>query len=184
MHSSTFDGVGKQHACASPGSHESGWGPVGQHHLDSRLQVDQRGHHLKNRPHLRPKGVMVGGPSQLYPIARGCRKGGGEEGQAPRYRPQFSSSICSAEVLWRRATRVLVLRCGARLIIWRSAVPVSSGCHFRAVLVFARYHATVASMPSRRAIAGRHPALRNTEMSSSLRGVPSGWVGSQRVSPV
>lgn len=55
--------------------------------------------------------------------------------------------------------------------------------HFLAAPAFARYHATVASMPSRSGISGSHPASRKTEMSNSLRGVPSGLLGSQRVWP-
>src|ERR1700749_3460474 len=56
--------------------------------------------------------------------------------------------------------------------------------HCRAPLAFERYHASVVSIPSRSAIRGCHPASRNTDTSRSLRGVPSGFVGSQRVSPV
>ncbi|CKQ10162.1 Uncharacterised protein [Mycobacterium tuberculosis] len=64
-------------------------------------------------------------------------------------------------------------------------VPSATGQpHCRTVPACSRYHATVASMPSRSAIEGRHPASRSTETSSSLRGVPSGLLGSQRVSPL
>jgi hypothetical protein len=56
--------------------------------------------------------------------------------------------------------------------------------HFLAAPALARYHATVASMPSRSGIPGSHPASCKTETSNSLRGVPSGFVGSQRVSPL
>src|ERR1700757_918492 len=56
--------------------------------------------------------------------------------------------------------------------------------HCLAAPTFARYHATVASMPACSGILGSHPASRKTETSSSLRGVPSGFVGSQRVSPL
>jgi hypothetical protein len=56
--------------------------------------------------------------------------------------------------------------------------------HCLAAPTFARYHATVASMPARNGILGSHPASRKTETSNSLRGVPSGFVGSQWVSPL
>lgn len=48
---------------------------------------------------------------------------------------------------------------------------------------FARYHATVVSIPSRSEIWGCHPMSRKTETSSTFRGVPSGFVASQSVSP-